>query len=220
MLLFRHKISGNSVLRYIFGLSVFIASVFLVFLSWYLVIRFAPLSYWANKQFVSLKFNPVFNSLYIMLFARPFSYIFPDKQSLFYIPVKNEVNLWLDKDFFGNYKYEGFGFIDSLEPSIDPKRRDKRIYYLTVRFLSGRMETLLYDPAKTDKYYPTKGDEDNYFTLYLTGKAIEFENGDYIRIVFDSPIIPQKYYSLKNPTDEKEPVLMIHKMPQWLKLIP
>ena len=76
----------------------------------YFSISSLPLSYWVISK-LNYRNNVFTKTVYLHLFANPMSKLFPAKSGNFYYPIAKEILLLSNKNYLGEYYYEGYGHI-------------------------------------------------------------------------------------------------------------
>ncbi len=114
-------------------ISGLVVCFWLLLLFLFFVLKFAPLSYSTQMQFISLGAIRRLQHPYLSFFANPLSTIFPSYKLTLSSPDITKIYLFRDRNIIGEYMYIGAGTVsafnwDAEKPSVD------------INFYSGKKE--------------------------------------------------------------------------------
>lgn len=194
-----------------------IVGVWLLMLFEFWIVRFSPLTYWGKQRLNFLNVHPVVRKTYATVFASPLATIFPRKQAVLTFPVPRMPLMIVDRDAYNVYTYEGFGKVERIDWISDQKA------ILGVKLESGREEDFSYRTDRSVYLEATPDDRRGNLYYELTSKSFGVRQaslylGDWVRIRWISHLGLDKYRkSNEPPTSEQEPILVLQKMPDWVK---
>lgn len=192
-----------------------LTGLWLFMAGWFLVARFAPLTYWGRVEVFAPKRNSkIFNWLYLNLFTAPVSWVFPGYEAKVVLPLPKRVVLVEDKNYAGYYNYEGYGRVLGV---TEDKLGE---IMLIMRLDDGRMGKFNFIQGQSEYYETFKFGAKNFYGFGPRPSDIRRASliGKWVRLRWLSKSLP--YVEVGNEKldyEIKGEIYGVLAMPQWLR---